>query len=550
MSNQFRDGFVDAPVNNASDDLLGISYYTQALADFIMSCSTPLTISIQGEWGSGKTSIMKMVDSSLDDTMMPIWFNTWQYSIFATNEGMALSFLSHLVTSLKMDDDDDSKKALKNTLRIIKGGGLTAIDSFVGGRAAGLVENGLDALAGKKTSDTIDEITSLKRQFQDYITATLKKYSKKRIVFFIDDLDRLNAIQAVEILETLKIFLDCSDCVFVLALDYSVVVSGVERKYGAGIDGTKGKSFFDKIVQLPFKVPTVEYDISKYLKQGFEKININCTEEELEDYKKIVKLSIGHNPRSIKRLFNSLMLMQMIYNAGNRASSLPIREMFVIMCLQQEYDYIYDYFVSNHNRLTYEVFSEALQANSLLKNFLLIEKKLSNSQVERVESFLKVFLQIFHDNNAFEKAENILSMTNMVNVSGVTKTREHSLLSDESLTEEADAIEMTDTIENYLNGILEKYEHKRDDDGNGYFSYILVQDNNETIILRLSYEELGIIIEICDQGICNKLKQKYTNLFFREETHLVLKQKSWNIEKDNILSFIGNYCCELCKKLH
>ena len=52
----------------AYEDEFDIKHYINGLANFIKSCETPLTIAIQGEWGSGKTSIMNMVREQLDHT--------------------------------------------------------------------------------------------------------------------------------------------------------------------------------------------------------------------------------------------------------------------------------------------------------------------------------------------------------------------------------------------------------------------------------------------------------------------------------------------------
>lgn len=96
---------------------------------------------------------------------------------------------------------------------------------------------------------------------------------------FVDDLDRLIPSKAVELLEVLKLFLDCKQCVFVLAIDYEVVIRGSIEKYGFASymsdkiedkernrEYEKGKSFFDKIIQVLFKVPVAVYDIKNYLK--------------------------------------------------------------------------------------------------------------------------------------------------------------------------------------------------------------------------------------------------------------------------------------------
>ena len=84
--------------------------------------------------------------------------------------------------------------------------------------------------------------------------------------------DRLQPAKAVELLEVLKLFLDCDRCVFVLAVDYEVVTSGIRQKFGNDVSVEKGRSFFDKIIQLPFKMPVASYDIRKYVKNMMERI--------------------------------------------------------------------------------------------------------------------------------------------------------------------------------------------------------------------------------------------------------------------------------------
>lgn len=55
-------GFTDEA---ASEDKFGITDYIGGLANYIEECNTPMTISIQGSWGTGKTSIMNLVNNSL-----------------------------------------------------------------------------------------------------------------------------------------------------------------------------------------------------------------------------------------------------------------------------------------------------------------------------------------------------------------------------------------------------------------------------------------------------------------------------------------------------
>jgi predicted KAP-like P-loop ATPase len=53
-------GIIDQPHKDISNDLLNIFPHAESLSIFIKECDTPITIGIQGEWGSGKTSLMHL----------------------------------------------------------------------------------------------------------------------------------------------------------------------------------------------------------------------------------------------------------------------------------------------------------------------------------------------------------------------------------------------------------------------------------------------------------------------------------------------------------
>ena len=82
-----------------------------------------------------------------------------------------------------------------------------------------------------ETKDFADEVVELKNDFSNLINQVTEG-TNRRFVIFIDDLDRLQPVHAVELLEVLKIFVDCENCVFVLAIDTSVVFQGIREKYG------------------------------------------------------------------------------------------------------------------------------------------------------------------------------------------------------------------------------------------------------------------------------------------------------------------------------
>ena len=93
-------GITDRPVESIKDDLLGVDKHISGLSDFIKICDTPMTIAIQGDWGTGKTSFMNMVRELTCDDVVPVWFNTWQFFQFHLADILSYTLLSTLLTSL------------------------------------------------------------------------------------------------------------------------------------------------------------------------------------------------------------------------------------------------------------------------------------------------------------------------------------------------------------------------------------------------------------------------------------------------------------------
>ena len=337
----------------ATVDLFNINKHLDGLSRFIKACNTPMTISIQGSWGSGKTSIMKMVEHEIEKDVIPVFFNTWQFSQFELGNSLAFSMIKVLLNKLQ---DDES--FIKHFTSVCSNALTTALKSV------SIYNINVDLKKCKEeTADDnyAEQIENLHQHFQEVVNKACEREHKDRVVIFVDDLDRLVPSKAVELLEVLKLFLDCKQCVFVLAIDYEVVIRGAIKKYGFAsynsekIDEKernreyeKGKSFFDKIIQVPFKVPVAIYDIKNYLKDGFNKINLKIDDNDLQDYIDLCASSIGSNPRSLKRLLNAFLLLTFI---GEGSIDLDNKDksklLFAALCLQQYNEKIYNLIVSH-----------------------------------------------------------------------------------------------------------------------------------------------------------------------------------------------------------
>lgn len=341
-----KTGYTDLP---ARIDAFNIERYISGLTEFIKTCTTPITMAIQGDWGTGKTSIMSMIKESLEkekqDTISIVWFNTWQFSQFNMGDKLPLLMMSKLVNAVC---DKDDSKFKENAEKIITTLGNVLLGYVSGGSA------NMDSMkSSEKLTDIVDQIDGLRENFQRMVDQ--KAGDKGRVVIFIDDLDRLNPGKAVELLEVLKVFLDCEKCVFVLAIDYGVVSRGVKEKYGDDFSEEKGKSFFDKIIQVPFKMPVADYDISNYVRNSFQEMGISIDDDRLlESYVCLINDSIGNNPRSMKRLFNSYLLLSKIAVEKLFEDMHNKEILFALLCMQSKYEKVYDYLIKQKDKVSFE----------------------------------------------------------------------------------------------------------------------------------------------------------------------------------------------------
>ena len=429
-------GYQDLPVGDLKDDLFNVESYVNGLCRFILNCDTPMTISIQGDWGSGKTSMMNMVKENLGEKVLPIWFNTWQFSQFQLEKSLAISMMEVMLK--KIEDKSDNKEKLSEMIEELKKNLIVIATEMVTGSST------LGQILGKTYSSCVNEITELKEQFQDIVYNKLAtRKNCDRMVVFIDDLDRLQPLKAIELLEVLKLFLDCKNCVFVLAIDYEVVTLGIRQKYGSDIDAAKGKSFFDKIIQLPFKMPVNQYDIDKYTESMMKKMKIiDDKENNVKLFSSLIKTSIGLNPRGMKRLFNAYQLLYSImqpeetkynYTQEVRTDILKQRILFAVVCMQMSFESVYDYLSKGNvdinalknlesidresidSFLRQRTISETISSEKLGDEDILSDEDILNAifdnkisieelsvTLQKLPNFIKYFIQAIHKGSSSE----------------------------------------------------------------------------------------------------------------------------------------------------
>lgn len=267
----------DYPIEEFEQDKFQRGNFAKGIARIINSSSSEKStvLGVYGEWGSGKTSVLKLISLALEeqDEVVQIYFNPWR---FHDEKELLMSFFFTLADSL----DESIKKKSEKVGDLIKeySGFLKPLSWFVPDVAN--PEDVANAL-GSKLSEV--QLETLK----DRIESILKKNGKK-IVIYIDDIDRLNRVEIQSVFKLVKLTGNFANTHYVLAFDDKLVAQSLGPMFGEG-NAQAGFNFLEKIIQTPLKLPEVQKnDLMNYciekLNEVMENLEIDIDEEEATRY--------------------------------------------------------------------------------------------------------------------------------------------------------------------------------------------------------------------------------------------------------------------------
>jgi KAP family P-loop domain len=275
-----------------------------------------MRIGIYGDWGEGKTSVLKMIDEELTEKEhICVWITPW---LGKTTEDI----WDQLLTSVAEQLDIKTRK-----LAGARSAGAQ-LDNLRGASSSHWISKIADGLLGERLQRSMQALAKAQRES---VAAEIdSKLGTRKIVVFVDDLDRTDQAIVPKLLMSLREIFDIPDFYYVLAVSPKVIEAGIES---VGLGGERPKRFLEKIVELPVYLPKLSDEaITRFIDEGIDAIRQDVNSEALRT---IVPL-MPRNPRRIKLLLRHIASLSGQLNRY-RVDEMPWRKLYLTQILRLEF---------------------------------------------------------------------------------------------------------------------------------------------------------------------------------------------------------------------
>lgn len=317
--------------NETDRDFLNFTGVADTVAEIVVQAQgKPISIGVSGAWGVGKSSMIRLIRRGLAgrtegraDDFIFVEFNAWLYQGY---DDARASLLEVIATTLATEAGkrktgiEKAQELLKrvNWLRAVKviapsalalafglppagliseifNLGKKAVTGGIGGDEVTRIEGEAGELAGtaggllNPAADTSPpkEIQAIRNSFE----AALKEMGVTLVVL-IDDLDRCLPPTTISTLEAIRLFLFLENTAFVIAADETMIKHAVRRHFD-GVDETLVTNYFDKLIQVPIRVPPLgTQEVRAYMMLLFVE-NSTLPEADKEAIRKRVCAQLG-----------------------------------------------------------------------------------------------------------------------------------------------------------------------------------------------------------------------------------------------------------------
>jgi KAP family P-loop domain len=293
--------------NETDEDLLGFEIHANLLKSIVVDpAMLPVTVGLFGDWGGGKSSILKILQRDLapldpdkPETLV-VYFDTWVFQGYEDAKAAILAVLlrelrDHRAFKDKIYDEATGLLARVNWMKAAKVGLAAGVSYLTANplpvltalHAKPAKANGkeeADQPAKKEENATGDgdkwlrdvaetaaDVKTFRRDFE----SMLGKTGLKSLIVLIDDIDRCSPEHVIENLEAIKLFLNVKGMAFVIAADRRIVENAIRVRYtdvlsSSNLDQAERNilvsDYLEKLVQVPYTLPKLApHEVRSYL---------------------------------------------------------------------------------------------------------------------------------------------------------------------------------------------------------------------------------------------------------------------------------------------
>lgn len=311
--------------NETTDDLTGSGVHADLIRGIVLDESLlPTTIGLFGDWGSGKTSILRMIERDLNSEQWPegapereacegvacLYFNGW---LFEGYDDAKAAILSAVLLSLA-EHRRFGPKVKEGAVRLLKSvnwmrvaqlgfkhvavplvaaaatGGAAALPALGGQLAATAALEGAPDLSDLIRQEEFQPGPLDIRSFRVAFAKLLRDSNIQSLVVLVDDLDRCSPERLIENLEAVKLFLNVEKTAFIVGADPRIVRQAIALRYSgyeeAGHDasGNSGgrlvDDYLEKLIQIPYRLPRLSpAEVQTYMTLLFCRLRLGKSEE-------------------------------------------------------------------------------------------------------------------------------------------------------------------------------------------------------------------------------------------------------------------------------
>lgn len=284
--------------NETHQDLIDFKYLTDSVNLIINNDDLiPSTIGIYGDWGSGKSSLMKMIEleNTKPDNLI-IKFNGW---LFEGYEDAKIALLTTLIDEIIKSRtwDEKAKKYLSRLvkrikwLKVITKVGSIGINTYMANQTNFDFTKVITDISKLEIDDYIKEVEDENqsmidkgiREFHKDFESLLEETKLKRVIVLIDDLDRCNPDTIISTLEAIKLFLFVEKSVFIISADERLINYAVKKRFPElpSTDYDVSKDYIEKLIHFPIRIPSLsEVEYEAYINLLFAQLHLNPDEFE------------------------------------------------------------------------------------------------------------------------------------------------------------------------------------------------------------------------------------------------------------------------------